>query len=60
MTMKKTEKIVGKIIRIEWNEVTGELHAILEITDEEFKSKLIHSKNLEDIIFFNNKDVVMG
>ena len=58
ITMMTQSKIIGKVVRVEWNEATDEVRVVLEITDEEFKSKILHSKDLEDLISLEGKDVM--
>ena len=53
------EKQVGKVIRVEWDEDTGEVRVIMEITDPAFKSRVLHSKDLQDIISIKGKDVMV-
>lgn len=53
------EKSVGKIIRVEWDQETDEVRLIMEILDPVFKSRVLHSKDLQDIISIKGKDVMV-
>jgi len=53
------EKQVGRVIRVEWDEDTGEVRVIMEITDPAFKSRVLHSKDLQDILSIKGKDVMV-
>jgi len=57
--MTLSEQKVGKVIRVEWDEDTGTVRLVMEITDPWFKSRVIHSKEFEDIISLNGKDVMV-
>jgi len=52
-------KKVGKIIRIIWNKETDSVQLVMEIIDQQYKSRIIHNKDLEDIITFEGKDVMV-
>ena len=58
MTNMGFEKKVGKIIRVEWNKETGEVRLVMEILDPAFKSRVLHSKDLQDILTIKGKDVI--
>jgi len=59
MTQFNEKKIVGKVIRVEWNKEENSVKLILEITDEKFKCHVLHNKDFEDIITMNEKDVIV-
>ena len=50
---------IGRIIRIEYDEDTGEMRLIMEITDSKFKSRILHSNTYDDVITISGKDVVV-
>jgi hypothetical protein len=58
-TMISSERKVGKVVRVEWEEDTGVVRLVMEITDPVFKSRVIHSKSYEDILSINGKDVMV-
>ena len=58
MTSYKDKK-VGKVIRVEWDEDTGVVRVVMEITDPVFKSRVLHSKDLQDVISIKGKDVMV-
>jgi len=57
--MSEKKKAVGRVIRVEWNEKTNEVKLIMEITDDDFKKKVIHSKDFQDILSISGKDVMV-
>ena len=54
----KSEKKVGKLIRIELDEETGVVHMVIEITDSVFKARVLHNKDIQDIITIKGKDII--
>ena len=52
-------KSVGKIIRVMWDKEKDSVQIVMEITDPQFKSRVIHNKDLEDILIFEGKDVMV-
>lgn len=54
-----SEKSVGKIIRVEWDQDTNEVRIVMEILDPMFKSRVLHSRDLQDIISISGKDVMV-
>lgn len=50
---------VGKIMKIIWDEADDSMQVVMEITDPVYKKRILHSKDLEDIINFNGKDVMI-
>jgi len=54
-----TSKSVGKIIRVLWDKEKDSVQIVMEITDPQFKARVIHNKNLEDVLTFEGKDVMV-
>lgn len=52
-------KKIGRVVRVEWESDTGEVRLVMEITDPIFKSRVIHSKDFEDILSISGKDVMV-
>jgi hypothetical protein len=50
-------KQIGRVIRVEWNTDTDGVLLVLEITDDDFKSKVLHSRDLENILIIDGKSV---
>lgn len=50
---------VGEIIRIEWDQDTGQVRLVMEITDPAFKIRVLHNKDYADIISIKGKDAVI-
>ena len=57
--LKMTSKNVGKIIRVIWNKETDDVQVVMEITDPQFKARVIHNKDLQDVLTFEGKDVMV-
>jgi len=57
--MSSKEELVGKVIRIEWDQETGEVRIVMEITDEKFKSRVLHNRDFQDILSIKGKDVMI-
>lgn len=53
-------KKVGEIIRVIWNQEENSVKLVLEITDEIFKSKVLHSKDYENILNIQGKDIMIS
>lgn len=53
------EKLVGKVIRVEFDQETGEVRIVMEITDEKFKLRVLHNKDFQDILNIKGKDVMI-
>ena len=56
--MTQSDRSIGKVIRVEWNQEENSVKLVLEITDEQFKWHVLHSKDFEDLISFDGKDVI--
>jgi predicted Abi (CAAX) family protease len=52
--------VVGKVVRVEWNQQENSVRLVLEITDESFKSRVLHSKEYEEILSICGTDVVVA
>lgn len=52
-------KNVGKIIRVIWDKEKDSVQIVMEITDPQFKSRIVHNKDLEDVLTFEGKDVMV-
>ena len=50
---------VGELIRIEWNQDTGEVRIVLDITDQDFKSRVLHNKEYSDIITIVGREAIL-
>lgn len=48
---------VGRLIRIEWDEKTKQMRVILEITDPDFKRKVLNSKKYLSTIVLKDLEV---
>lgn len=57
--MTTSEYKVGKVVRVEWDQETGSVRVLLEILDPVFKSRILHSKDLQDILTIKGKDVMV-
>lgn len=57
--MTMTAYNVGKVVKVIWEEDTDSVQIVMEITDPDFKNKVIHSKDFQDILTFNGKDVML-
>lgn len=58
ITKQDYHKKVAEVIRIEYDQVTGDLRIILNVIDDAFKQKVIHNKEYVDLIKIINKDVL--
>ncbi len=59
MTTTSREKLVGEVIRVEFDQETGEVRIVMEITDEKFKLRVLHNKDFQDILNIKGKDVMI-
>jgi hypothetical protein len=50
-------KSIGKVIRVEWNTETDGVLLVLEITNDEYKSKLLHSSDFANMLVIDGKNV---
>ena len=50
---------VGAITKIIWDEENDVLQVVMEITDPVFKKRVLNTKDFQDIINFNGKDVMV-
>ena len=50
---------VGEVIRVEWNQESNSVIIVMEITDEAFKARVLHSKDLEDVLSLDGKNVMV-
>jgi hypothetical protein len=53
------EQKVGEVIRVEWDKVTGSVRVVIEIVDSTFKSRVLHSKDLQDLLTIKGKDAIV-
>lgn len=53
------DKKVAEVIRIEWNQETGEVRIVLDVTDSAFKQKVLHNKDFADLITIKGKDAIV-
>jgi hypothetical protein len=44
---------------MEWNQDDNSVRLVLEITDETFKSRILHSKDYEDMLVINGTNVMI-
>ena len=51
--------LVGKVIRVEWNQEDNSVRLVLEVTDELFKSRVLHCKDYEELLTINGADVMV-
>ena len=54
-----SEYKVGEVIRVEWDQETDIVRVILEIHDPVFKSRVLHSKDLRDILTIKGRDAIV-
>lgn len=54
-----SEQSIGKVIRVEWDQDTGEVRIVIDVTDHVFKSRVLHSRDLQDVITIKGKDVMV-
>lgn len=50
---------VGQVIRVEWNQESGEVRIVIDITDPNFKTRVLHNKDFEDILSITGKDAMI-
>ena len=58
-TTSGSERKVGEVVRVEWDQETGSVRILLEILDPAFKSRVLHSKDLQDILTIKGKDAIV-
>ena len=46
-------------MRVEWDTETGEVRVLFNILDPTFKSRILHNKDLQDILTIKGKDVMV-
>lgn len=54
-----SEKKVGEVIRVEWDQESDTVRIVIEIIDPVFKSRVLHSKDLQDILSISGKDAIV-
>lgn len=59
MTTTSSERKVGEVVRVEWDQETGSVRVLLEIIDPVFKSRVLHSKDLQDILTIKGRDAIV-
>ena len=57
--MVNGEKSVGRVLRVEWDQDTDEVRLVLEITDEKFKERVLHSRDLKDLLTIKKREVII-
>ncbi len=50
---------IGKLVRIEWNQENDEMQIIIEITNSTFKKRILHNKDIQDILTIKGQDVML-
>jgi len=50
---------VGEVIRVEWNQETGEVRIVIDIIDPDFKLRVLHNKDFEDVLSIKGKDAMV-
>ena len=50
---------VGRITKIIWDEKLDSVQIVMEITDPVFKDRVLHTKEFQDVISFEGRDVMM-
>lgn len=58
MTMQYDSKTVGAVQWFEYDQETKKLLVLVEITDKNFKSRVLHTNEWEDILTIKGKDVM--
>jgi len=59
MMTTQSERKVGEVVRVEWDQETGSVRVLFEIIDPVFKSRVLHSKDLQDILTIKGKDAIV-
>jgi len=49
---------VGEVIRVEYDTETGSVRVVLEILDPAFKTRILHSKDIQDVLVIQGKDAM--
>jgi hypothetical protein len=57
--MTSYEHKVGEVIRVEWDQETGDVRVVLDISDPAFKLRVLHNKDFEDILTIKGKDAII-
>jgi len=57
--MNSCDRKVGEIIRIEWDQETGQVRLVLDITDPSFKHRVLHNREYADILTIKGKDAII-
>jgi len=57
--MNSCERKVGEVIRVEWDQETGDVRIVFDICDPEFKLRVLHNKDFEDILIIKGKDAMI-
>jgi hypothetical protein len=50
---------VGEIVRVEWDQETGQVRVLFEIFDANLKRTILQDKDIKDIITIVGKDVMI-
>ena len=50
---------VGEVIRVEWDQETGDVRIVLDIFDPAFKLRVLHNKDFKDILTIKGKDAMI-
>jgi len=53
------DKSVGRLVRIIYNDDDDTVQLVMEITDPDFKHRVLHNGELRDILSLSGKDVVL-
>ena len=59
MTTTEYDCKIGEVVRVEWDTETGEVRVLFNILDPTFKSRILHNKDLQDILTIKGKDVMV-
>lgn len=49
---------VGEIVRVEWDQETGQVRVLFEIFDSNLKRTILQDKDIKDMITIIGKDVM--
>ena len=53
------DKQVGKVIRVEYDEESGDVRIVIDITDPIFKDKVIYNRDFKYILTIRGKDAII-
>jgi hypothetical protein len=53
------DKKVGDVIRVEWDKNDDSVRIVIEITDQNFKNRVIYNKDFVDILTIRGKDAII-